>query len=460
MDLPLASFSYGRSGSGLPESRLVNFYPELTPQGPGRWAAIQRPGLVEQYAIDTGPVTAIFSKPGVFGGDVFQVSGAGLYRGETNLGSLPVDPRAKIVATRDKVIAIAGGEAWCYYEITSFPAGAELVTPHFEQVAMPDNKAVTDAFVLADRVYYLIEDDDEWYFSDIDDPLTVDSLAFATADSAPDENVGGEVLGDQAVFFQQGTVEFWSQTGDQDAPLVRSQGVKYDKGCVSARSIVAADNRLWWVGDDLKVYATGPQPERVSSHAIEYHLRRCNEPSQISQYALSFDGHDVIVLNVPGEGSFALHIESQEWATWASYGEDTFRGYCGTMAGSVAYIGDGLSGRVFIMDPDALDDAGDPLERVVSFVVPRGLLASVELDCSVGAGVEAGTVPLAEFRYSDNKGRDWTDWREASIGAIGDFDIRPRWTRLGLVRVQRQGEIRITDPVRVSVAGVRINEPL
>jgi len=44
-----------------------------------------------------------------------------------------------------------------------------------------------------------------------------------------------------------------------------------------------------------------------------------------------------------------------------------------------------------------------------------------ELDCNVGRG---GTIAM---RYSDDGGKNWSDWRNESLGAVGRFLTRVRW---------------------------------
>lgn len=449
--LDFAAFSYGRAGGGLPNFRSINVYPETTPAGPKKSARLMRPGLVESYRVDNGPVSGGYSRADVFGGDRFSVSGTGVYREGVKLGTVPLGPFATFAASDTQLVITAGGQAWCYDGST------------FEQIAIPDDKQVSCVLIIGSRFYFFVLADDEWYFSAIDDALTIDGLAFATADSAPDANVIGAILGDQVVFFGRETVEFWSQTGDQDAPLIRSQGSKYDKGCIAAASVVALDNRLMWVGSDLKVYTTGDVPQRISSHSVEALLSECAAPDACTAFGASVQGHDFYVLNIPGKGSWAFHVEQQAnpefaWSEWASWGLDNFRGRVAFVQGSETYIGDSLSGRVFRLDHDAFTDGSDPIETVVTVIAGRGICASIELDAAVGIGSEDGGEASVDLRYSDDKGRSWSSWRTATLGTFGAYNTRPRWTRLGTVRHQRVFELRSASNARVSYAGLYMNE--
>lgn len=56
------------------------------------------------------------------------------------------------------------------------------------------------------------------------------------------------------------------------------------------------------------------------------------------------------------------------------------------------------------------------------------------------------------FSYSNDGGRNWSNWRERSIGAIGEYWKRVKFLRLGAHR-QFVARIRISDPVKADILG-------
>lgn len=54
------------------------------------------------------------------------------------------------------------------------------------------------------------------------------------------------------------------------------------------------------------------------------------------------------------------------------------------------------------------------------------------------------------MRYSKNGGRNWSNWKQRSLGEVGDFMKRVRLYRLGRGR-QWVVDIRVTDPVRADL---------
>lgn len=444
MKLDFAPFSYKRPGYGLPSARLANMFPEDTPAGPSKMALFPRPGLEVAFSLGLAGVRGEFQQDGVFNGEGFVVAGTTLYRATVAIGEVALDTHTRFAASYTQLVIVSGGLAYCY-------DGTGLT-----QIAIPDGQLVVDVIIVGSRFYFLIAGSDVWYFSAIDDATSIDGLAFATADSAPDASIGAVVLGDMVLFFGRTTVETWYQTGDQDLPLARSQGATYTKGCVSIRAIVQADNRVFWVGNDLKVYTTGA-PDRVSTHAIEQRLRQCEAPSQIHGFSVTWDGHELLFLNVPGQGTFVMHIESGTWSEWTSHGRPLFRCGVGIMVGSTAFLGDSETGKVFRL-ADVPTDDGEPIEFIGSCLAPAGMITSLELVGSVGVGSSRCPDPFVEMRYSPDGGQTWTAWRRHALGRIGDFDLRVRWTRLGLCRSPRPVEFRTTSPVRAVYSQVKVNE--
>jgi hypothetical protein len=422
MRLKFAPFTYNRE-DGLPGARLLNMHPEPTPVS-GGFALLQRHGLASSYSLGTAGVRGLYQQDGVFGGDVFAVAGTDLYRGTDSLGTVALGTHAKFAGSPTQLVVVVGGSAYCY-------DGSTLTAIDV------DGQTVSDVALIGDRFYFSVVDDDRVYFSALDDATSVDALSFFTADGIPDAIVGLAALNDRLVIFGRTSTEFWQQTGDPDAPLIRSQGTSYTRGCVSARSIGA--------------------PKRVSHHAMEEAVRECETPDAIVGLAVSWDGNDFVVLNVPGTGTYALHIETEQWAEWSSHGQAMFRCDTATMVQGVAHLGDRLTGTVFTLDHDRTDD-GDPMHCIASCLAPAGVIHSLELACAKGVGLEDNEEPIVEMRYSRDGGRTWGTWNRRSLGLIGDYETRVRWTRLGDCRRERLIEFRVTSPVMVSLQDVQVNE--
>lgn len=56
------------------------------------------------------------------------------------------------------------------------------------------------------------------------------------------------------------------------------------------------------------------------------------------------------------------------------------------------------------------------------------------------------------IQYSKDGGRTWGNWRERSLGEIGEYEKRIRLNRLGGVR-NRIFRIRVSSPIRRDLLG-------
>jgi len=60
------------------------------------------------------------------------------------------------------------------------------------------------------------------------------------------------------------------------------------------------------------------------------------------------------------------------------------------------------------------------------------------------------------MRYSDDGGRNWSEWRERDLGAEGDRMVPVTFRRLGFTR-HRIYQIRDVSPYRQDILAVGIN---
>lgn len=78
--IPLGVGAYSRPYGKLPEIRMENRFFEQNPLGAEKTALLSRPGTKLFLEVGTGPIRKMHSQAGVFGGDLFIVSGTALFR--------------------------------------------------------------------------------------------------------------------------------------------------------------------------------------------------------------------------------------------------------------------------------------------------------------------------------------------------------------------------------------------
>ncbi len=447
-----ASGAYDRSAVGLPPARLINLYVEETPDGPGPDARLPRPGLVEAYEYGSGPVRGLT----MFGGALFILSGTTLYRAGVSVGTVAGTGKVRFAQSDTQLVIVAAGSAYLY-------EGSTL-----SLIDDTDLPQVIDVAFLAGRFIYAGQSSGRFYWSAVSDAASIDGLAFATAEGSADNIVALAVMGGQLVIFGGDTVEFWDVTGDADLPFQRSGAAAYPRGCAAQFSVVTTDNSVFWVGDDRIIYRGRNVPDRVSNHGVEAALKRCTSISAVTAFEVRSEGHAFYVVNIPGVTTFALDLASPTppgWAEWTSYGKTTFRCECAILSAGVALAGDNTTGQVFAFTPGIYADDGAVITYLASVWIAHAdrpvRFNNLVLQGARGVGLATGqgSDPVTEMRYSNDQGNTWSTWRQATLGKVGEYTRRAVWQQLGLIR--EPGviiEIRTTDPVLATMAGVLINQ--
>lgn len=304
---------------------------------------------------------------------------------------------------------------------------------------------------------------DQFYLSAIDDGSNLNALDFSSADSAPDDIVTHIVSHRQAWFFGQLSAEIWVDSGESSFPFVRYQSYTLDIGCVGTRAVIMAADTIFWVGQTragrgIVYMASGNQPQRVSTMAVEEALRGSTDISAVEMWAYQVEGHEFVAINAPGLSSTWVYDAAlQQWherAEWDAQWEPlrsrfvtAFNGqhYAGDSDGKLVMLASGvntLSGRPLVRErtwPHFVQQNMEP----VSY---RGL----ELAMATGHG---GNVTL---EISNDGGWTFGPPLMRSLGVIGRWMQRVRWLNLGTA-INRVFRIRCSDDVPFAVHSASVD---
>jgi hypothetical protein len=101
---------------------------------------------------------------------------------------------------------------------------------------------------------------------------TIDPLDFATAERAPDPISGVVVFGDQFLLPGSSTTEMWYFTGNIDQPVLRVQGVVFDRGAWEGTAVQVKDSMII-VDNEGGVFQIQGGAKRISRPDIEEQIR-------------------------------------------------------------------------------------------------------------------------------------------------------------------------------------------
>ena len=499
MKTPILGGTYVARSVNAADSRMVNLFPEVVPEGGKEPAFLQRaPGLRLLATLGGGPVRGLW-QVGEYG---YAVSGSLFYRIDSNwnataigtiLGSGPVS----MADNGTQIFIACNPEGYIYNTATE-------VLQQIGDIDFPG--AVTVGYI--DGYFVFNEPDSQkiWVTSLLDG-TSIDPLDFASAEGSPDNLVSLIVDHREVWLFGTNSVEVWYDAGTPDFPLTRIQGAYNEIGCAAAYSVAKLDNTLFWLGKDARgqgiVYrANGYTGQRISTHAVEWHIQQYGDLSDAVGYTYQQDGHAFYVLNFTNANTtWVFDVATGEWTERAGWQNGQFTrhwGNCQMAFNSQIVIGDYRNGNIYAFDLDVYKDNGEIQRWLRSWrALPPGqnnlkrtAQHGLQLDAETGtyfpivpatveylttesedilitesgeslivtAGSSAITSPQYMLRWSDDGGHTWSNEHWRSGGGYGQYGTRVRWLRLGMTTKLRDRvyEVSGTDPIKIAIMGAEL----
>lgn len=338
-----------------------------------------------------------------------------------------------------------------------------LATNMLTTVAASGWRGSDDVHELDGYFIFVDPETDQFYISAIDDGTSLDALDFSSADSSPDNIITHRVSHRQLWLFGDLSTEIWIDSGDAAFPFVRYSSYTLGVGVVGKRAAINAADTLFWVGKTDRgtgiVYmASGNQPQRVSTMAVEQALRGSTDLSQATMWTCQIEGHEFIGINAPGlETTWVYDAANQQWHERGEWydGWQPLRSRLVTSFAGQHFAGDAL-GAIVRLDADANTLSGRPLVRERTWphlkqpsMEPVSYFG-VELQMKTGSG---GSVTL---EISNDGGFTFGSPLIRSLGAVGRWMQRVRWLGLGAA-VNRVFRIRCSDDVPFAIHSATVD---
>ncbi len=455
--------SYQQRSIPYDAQRTINLYAVKDEMGKQPTALYGTPGLLLNATAGSGPNRGCYTTADE---RCFFVSGSGLYE-VNNVGVATLRGSLKTstgnVSLTDNGISLALCDGVNGYTLT-------LETNDFSQITDPDFP-LSGTITFIDG-YFVVNQNDTgtFYISELYAGSSWEALEFATAESSPDRLLRVFNAVGQLWLFGEKTTEVWTNAGNLNFPFRRISGGKMEAGILAPHTAVAVDNSVIWLGRDSfgqgMVYrASGVQPTKISTEAIDYAIQKAGNLSECQGYAYQQDGHVFYVLTGGGlETSLVYDISTDLWHERAYRNEsgeyELHLGSCCTFAFGKHLVGDRRNGKIYEMSQNYFSDNGAEIvaDRTFPHLSKENQylkISSLEIDMETGVGNEDAPDPQIILQISKDGGRTWSSEMSGSIGRVGEYLTRVSFRCLGMAR-QWTFKVKISDPVKRALIGVYI----
>ena len=467
MKTPILGGTYVARSVNAADSRMVNLFPEVVPEGGKEPAFLNRaPGLQLLANMGDGPIRGLWQ----FGGYGYAVSGETLYKidaiwNTTAIGTVSGSSGPVSMSDNGTQLFIAcNGPSFIYNSLTL--AFAQITDPDFPG-------AVTVGYL--DGYFVFNEPNSQrLWITQLLDGQSIDPLDFASAEGSPDGLVAILIDHREAWLFGTNSVEVWYDSGATDFPLTPVQGAFNEVGCIAPFSVAKLDNGIFWLGADARgrgiVYrANGYTAQRVSTHAVEWQIQEYGNMSDAIAYTYQQDGHSFYVLIFPSANTtWVFDVATSLWHERAAFINGSFtrhRSNCQMSFNNKIVVGDHELGNIYAFDLDVFSDAGAVQKWLRSWrALPTGTndlkrtaQHSLQLDAETGAINSSVTTPITILDLSNpnddllTESGDFLVWEYIS-GTFNEVLL----TESGDQLVQEDGGDIVVVVVPISAVGGKI----
>lgn len=449
--VPIVGDAYADDVSGFANQETINLVPEAAERKGTRTVSklSRSPGLLSFGSVGTGTVRGMRT----FDDVLYTAADTALYSvasdgTETSLGTITGSGRVPITNNETQLVVATSTTGWTYTPGSST----------FAQITDADFPGALSLTYLDGYVIAVVPDSSDYAISALDDATSWAAADRKTCESATDGLK--VVVADHGELLCCGgeTIEVHKNTGALVFPFERLTTIQ--RGIASSHSWAQTDNGFFFLGDDGVFYRLNQyQPVRVSTRPIESAIE-AETRTEAFCFSYARKGHSFVVLTFPSGKTWVYDAATNLWHRRKSFESNRWRANAYAYAYSKHLVGDTTSGTVWELHETTYTEGSDPLvaERKGDFIAADGQWVSMEefeviVNTGVGLTTGQGSAPVMDFAYSDDGGKTFGDFRQESLGPIGQYGYRVRFQGLGAFNQSRQPWIRVSDPVRLDIMG-------
>jgi hypothetical protein len=490
MKIGFVGGSYTSRSTAVADEECINFFYETT--------ETISPKMQKQY--DGTPMMAQYTQPGALfwtpglktfaalpetpvrgqiftGTRMFAVAGASLYEvmsdgTNVNLGAVAADQSpASLAFSNIELLIVSGGHAY------DFNFATNLLTEVTGQLeGIPQQVEYSDGYFIVS-----LGGTNKFQISNILDGTTWQGIFVNAVSVFPENIVSIKVNHRELWVFGSQHCQPYQDTGSSSIfdPI---PGALMETGSAAILGPCLLDNSVFWIDESVRGgrsawRANGYTPQRISTYAVETDLATYADISGMVTYAYQDQGHTFWTIYIPGaQWTWCYDVAEGIWhkrAAWnagtASFGPH--KSWNHVYAWGMNLVGDWSTGNIYEMSTKYLDENGTDIRRLrrsptieneMDWIYHQEL--TVDFDTGLGLqpplldGDNAPRAPYAMLRWSDDRGKTWSNVHMIECGFAGQYDTRVVWRRLGRSRY-RVYELSVTDPIPWVIVGANLKTP-
>lgn len=305
---------------------------------------------------------------------------------------------------------------------------------------------------------------DSFYYSDVGDPFSWNSLSFATAESNFDKSVALVVKNRKIIIFGESSIEFWENDGI--TPFKRRNDVFINEGTFSPYSLIDTKLGIFFLDNnrEVRLLSTGGTTTKVSTQ-FDSNIQGLTSTDDCFGDNYIVGGKGFAVFTFPTDGKTYVYDYLNdywgEWAYWASSDFARYRGnnyvYCSSW--NLHIVGDYNDDKLYKCSFNYYDDNGTLMKflRVTGSIdhgTPSARKMNIKTVFKIKSGHSITDSAMPYYMYRKNPDlRGWTNEHLIPALQVGNSYPFKELFRQGHYKAM-QHELSCTDAIDVEVSDV------
>jgi hypothetical protein len=327
-----------------------------------------------------------------------------------------------------------------------------VTQPNLSTLPAPNSVTFLDGYLVVSIP------DGRIFHTNLNDALTVNALAYATASSRADGLRRIITHRGALIALGEASLEIWEDVGTTPFAFAPIRA-DVDIGCIAEQTVATVADALLWVDQNGMVrQLTASEPVRISTHALERAISNLtwDERRGLRAVYTHFNGHDFYAVTSP-YWTWEYDMATGLWHERASGGLSNWFAQGFEFFDGLVVIGSSQDASLHVLDDASQTESGNPYLFLAQSAplhdFPKGLIVDqLDVDIIPGVGI-TGPNPDAEnpqlmLDWSDDGGSSWTGGRTASLGRVGERFAVASFYQLGsTLRAGRTFRLSSSSPV-------------